>query len=53
MKFPLAQVFAGRTLNGIPPNGIGCVFSGLLCGCVILVGLKLKESELTCTVGKL
>lgn len=25
LKFPLAEVFAGHTSNGIPPNVIGCV----------------------------
>ena len=38
LKFPLAAVFARRTLNGSPPNGAGCVSMGSLCGYVILEG---------------
>ena len=29
LKFPLAEVFASRALNGSPPNGAGCVVYGL------------------------
>lgn len=28
LKFPLAEVFTSHTLNGIPPNAVGCVLYG-------------------------
>lgn len=57
LKFPLAEVFAPRTLNGIPPNVIGCVLYWLSIGCMILVGqrraMELRKTELAYIVYKL